>query len=134
MNDKIKSALSVNNDTHSEETVEHDEVAEENETASKVVTTLEEMEAFYAIKSMLVGVLDAADITHKDKETYFTICFKGMVTKWICRLYMNGNKKSVVIPISGKEYQRYAITSINDLYQYKQELIESAERYALATV
>jgi len=130
MNDKIKSALSVN-ENHADGNSKTEEVAEMEENTSKIVTTNAEMEAFYAVKSMLVGVLDAPDVTYKDTESYFSICYKGMVTKWICRLFMNSAKKQLIIPGEGKTQQKFAFESIDDLFQYRDQLIESAKRFSL---
>ncbi len=137
MNDKIKSALSVNesqSDTHASVPAEESEEEPDAAPANRIITTQEEIEAFYAVKSMLVGVLDAADIVFKDTESYLTICFKGMVTKWICRLYMNGSKKQLVVSGEEKSQQKFAFESIDELFAYREPLVSSAKRFALVTV
>jgi hypothetical protein len=135
MNDKIKSALSVN-ETQGGEAVQAEEPAGEDPdmAVDKIVTTQEELEAFYAVKSLLVDVLDAADIVYKDTESYMTICFKGMVTKWICRLYMNGAKKQLVVSGADKSQQKFTFTAIDELFQYREVLQASARRFAPVTV
>ena len=43
---------------------------------SKIVTTEEEIEAFYIIRGMLAGSVDVNDIVHRDTESYFGILYK----------------------------------------------------------
>jgi hypothetical protein len=135
MNDKIKSALSVNEAQSGGEIAQTAPAVVGQEMASdKIITTQEELEAYYAVKSLLVDVLDAADIVYKDTESYLTICFKGMVTKWICRLYMNGARKQLVVSGEDKAQQKFTFASIDELFQYREVLRNSAKRFAPVTV
>ena len=129
MNDKIKSALK--SEEESDEAVDRTESEEvENESNTKIVTTLDEIEAYYAIKSMLVDVLPCDSITYKDTETYMGILYKNNTRKWICRLYLDGHKKAFTVPGETRNGDRYSIEDINDLYNFKDILIEAAKRYA----
>lgn len=128
MNEKIKTALASNEVKPDDATVV--ELVEELVPESRINTTEMEIEAYYAVKSILVGTLEASDITYKDTESYFTICYKGMVTKWICRLYLSESKKQVVIPGDDKVQQKFILTSVDDLFNLRAELIASAKRFA----
>lgn len=77
MNDKIKSALGGSGGSVSvseKSTVEAASTEKDADTPdsseSKIVTTEEELEAYFIIKSLLKDVVDLQDITYKDTESY----------------------------------------------------------------
>ncbi len=124
MNDKIKSALEVV--PESAEVLVEEPVSENQ---SKIITTDEEIEAYYILKSILADTINVKDIAFKDTESYLSINFKGMVTKWICRLVLNSTKKQLIIPTKDKTQNKYFIGSIDEIYNYRDELIESSKRF-----
>ena len=135
MNDKIKSIL--NNDVEEvestakalEEIDNIEEVAMDENIESKIVTTEEEIEGFNVVRSILSEVVGAEEISYKDVETYFGILYKNNTRKWICRLYFNSAKKSITISDENKKEVRYYIENISDIYKYKNELLNSLEKY-----
>ena len=126
VNNKISSALSKDNE---EETPSKDEAPIEEAPASKIVTTEEELEAFYIIRGLLVGTISVEDIAHRDTESYFGILYKDNNRKPICRLNLDRKNKQLFIPDENKKFTRYIIDNLNDIYKYKDLLIESAKRY-----
>lgn len=135
MNDKIKSILSSDSDDAKsdldmveDETVE-DVAITDDLTESKIVTTQEELEAFNIVRSILAEVVDVNEITYKDVERYFGVLYKNNVRKWICRLYLDSSKKSIVISDENKVGIRYPLENISDIYKYKEELLKSIEKY-----
>lgn len=126
MNDKIKTLLNENNDT---EEVEESEIVEPVEVSENgIVTTKEELEAFEIVREILSEVVEPADITYKDVQTYFGVLYKGNIRKWICRLYLD-KKKSIVISDDDKNEVRYYIDNIEDIKQYADELKNSVKKY-----
>lgn len=96
----------------------------ENET-SKIITTQDELDAYYLIKSTLRKIIDPNRINYTDKETYFTVNIDGRPSKWICRLYIK-EKVNYMVVLDGKEYIRYDFKEINDLYQFSDILEKRA--------
>lgn len=133
MNDKIKSILANNEEKQVEEVTEDIEATVEidakNIEENRVVTTEEEIQGINIVKSILSEIVPIEDITYKDVERYCGILYKNNTRKWICRLYFNSNKKSIVIAGEDKKATRYYIENINDIYKYKNELIESLNGY-----
>lgn len=123
VNQKISSALA------SEESEEANELTEPV-TESKIKTTEEEIEAFYIIRGILVGVIDINDIVYRDTESYFGILYHNNNRKPICRLNLDTKKKQILIPDANKSFTRYYIESLNDLYKYKDQLIATAKLYS----
>lgn len=131
MNDKITAALKKTEkiiETESDKT--EPAIIKEPE---RVLTTQEELEAYGIVKGMLCSVANPEKITFKDTERYFVILYDGKVTKWICRLYLDGKKKTLVIPASVEppydKQTRYSFTSINNLYSLRENLIASVMRF-----
>lgn len=93
---------------------------------SAIDTTQEELEAFVIIKALVHDVIDVSRISHKDTASYFSILVDGKVTKWVCRLYLSGRKKSIVFPAKddGKD-ERFDLSTTDDLYQYREQLAKS---------
>lgn len=126
VNQKISSALTPNEDEQKNETVTN----ETNETApAKIVTTPEELEAFYIVRGILAGTVPIEDVVYRDTESYFGILYKDNNRKPICRINLDKKQKQIMIPDQDKNFKRYYISSLNDLYTYKEKLIESAKLY-----
>lgn len=126
VNQKISSALTPNEDEQKNETV----INETTETApAKIVTTPEELEAFYIVRGILAGTVPIEDVVYRDTESYFGILYKDNNRKPICRINLDKKQKQIMIPDQDKNFKRYYISSLNDLYTYKEKLIESAKLY-----
>ena len=123
VNQKILSALTP------EVTNEVEEVIVQEEPQSKIVTTNEEKEAFYIIRGLLVGSVSIEDIVYRDTESYFGILYKNNNRNPICRLKLDGKKMQILIPNENKDFERIYLESLDDIYNYKDRLIESAKRY-----
>lgn len=122
VNNKISTALKSTEEIPSTDPLETSE-------ETKIVTTELELEAFYMIRGLLAGILPVEDITYKDTESYFGILYKNNTWKPICRLNLDSKNKSIYIPDENKKYTRIYIESLNDLYKFKDQLIEIARRY-----
>lgn len=98
---------------------------EENiEESKEIVTTEEELQGFYIIKSVLASNgINLKDISYKDTLSYFGILYQGKVTKWIYRLYFNSAKKFISFP----DGQNINIESLEDLYTLKEAIIKAYE-------
>lgn len=121
MNQKISSALNKENESHIEEQIE---VPEE-----RIITTQEEMEAFYIVRAILSENLDVNEIVHRDTESYFGILYQDNNRKPICRLNLNSKKKQMLVPDKNKNFQRFYIDNLVDIYKYKGELISAVKNY-----
>jgi len=126
MNERISSALKKEATRVEEE--ENVAIEAEQDDGSRIITTEEEIEAYYAIKAILAGTVDVARISFKDTKSYFSLLLDNSTWKWICRLRLDGSKKSLAIPDENKKELRFQIESPNDLFAYKAQLIEVVER------
>lgn len=121
VNERIQNALNKEDIKEAENTPEEDEEQSENECL--IVTTEEEIESYYIVKSILRETIEANRISFKDTYSYFGILVDNKVTRWICRVYLRENVKYVVIPNPDKENIRYDIHSVDDIYNLSAHLI-----------
>lgn len=126
VNDKIKSALSKEDEQHKDE-VEEDIV--ESEDTEQIITTEEEIESYYIVKSTLRNKIPTNRIFYKDTFNYFAVLIDNKVTKWICRIYLKEKVKYVIIPNDKKENIRYYFDDINEIYNLSDKLISRLNEF-----
>lgn len=115
----IKSELSINS-TSNIENLETEE--------NKIITTEEELEGFFIIKSILAEKCSLSRIHQRDNQSYFAILLDDNNRKWIARLYFNTKQKYLSLHISDKQEEKFAIDNVEDIYKYKNNLLEVLNR------
>ena len=121
VNDKIQNALKQNPGTESEDQKTGD--IAESDSNDGIITTPEELQAFYIVKSLLVNVIPLDRISFKDTRSYFSITIDNKVTRWICRIYLKENVRFVIVHRDGKDV-RYEINGVDEIYSLSDVLIE----------
>ncbi|WP_312280347.1 type I restriction endonuclease [Oscillibacter sp.] len=138
MNDKIKVALGGSGGSVSiagikapESTAAPEDTEDEmpEKRTLNIVTTEEELEAYFIVKNLLSGVADIHDITYKDTESYINILYKANTRKWICRLRLTASQKMLIIPDENKNDMKYPLQDIYELNQHKDALTAVLQRY-----
>jgi hypothetical protein len=124
VNNKISSAL---HDDEAEDLEPVEDVIDEP--VSKIITSDEEIEAFYIVRGILAGTVPVEDIVYRDTESYFGVLYKDNNRKPICRINLDTKNKQLLIPDENKKFERIYIESLNDIYKYKQQLIDVVKRY-----
>lgn len=131
---KFETALESSKDTVSEEI---EEVTEEEVINEKkdIVTTQEEMEAYYMIKSILGRYTEIENITYKDTRSYFNILYQNNTRKWLCRLFLGAEKMLISFPTDERREggavieEKIQINSLKDLYDYEEKLLNILKKY-----
>lgn len=136
MNDRIKAALDQTNatpQTTSTKTNESDEGSSFVDTMvaspKKLTTTIEELEGFAIIKAILRDTISTERLVYRDTESYFGILVDDNKFKWISRLQLDGNKKYLTICTPDKTFNKHIINSVDDIFSFSDELIESTKRF-----
>ena len=128
---RLKSALSINENIHSEKEKDSeilDSIDENSE--SKVVTTEDEIEGFQIVKAILREVISADRIAPRDTQSYFGVLLDDNNRKPLCRLHLNGGKKYIELFHNGKDAgEKVLINSLDDIYNYKVELQKTVDNY-----
>jgi len=96
---------------------------------TKIVTTQEEIESFMIIKSILRQKIAVNRISYKDTQSYLSILVDDNNRKLICRLYLNSQKKYLAFIDSEKKESKHEISSLDDIYLFSEQLIQTAELY-----
>ena len=133
VNEKIQSAL-IKDEPQSSivEVVDEAENTEEvTDDSSPIITTEEELEAFYIVKAILRSTIEAQRISYKDTLSYFSVIIDRKVTRWVCRIYLKDNVKYILIPSEDRTAARYDLKNIDDIYNLAPQLILRTTQFLL---
>lgn len=133
MSDRIKSALDSEDkdpeaagqaptppETQEEQEAEHD---------SNIVTTTEELEAFFIVKNILKERVPIDEISYKDTARYMNVLYNNNVRNWVCRFILTPTKKYLILPDENKKEIKNLITDVYEIQNYKDQLLEVLNRY-----
>ena len=97
----------------------------EDEKPSKINTTVEEMEGYYIVKSIVCEIIAAKRVTYRDSQSYFAIFADDNNRKPICRLHFNNpSNKRIGFVDEDRNEQMETIEKLDDIYNFKKKLIE----------
>lgn len=106
------------------------ELLANNSTESKVVTTEEELNGFYIVKSILRTKVESSRISYRDSQSYLSIILDDNNRKPICRLWLNGQTKRYIgLFDSDKKEAKFEIETIDDIYKHSSELLSTLDHY-----
>ena len=125
ISERLKSALL--SDTRKEEPQKSEEQTPELPDDG-IITTVEELQAFTIVKSILREHIDPARIIYKDTVGYFGIMVDNF-RKTFCRLRLDGKNKTIAVLDENKKETRYPINTIDDIYGYSEQLLKSLQLY-----
>ena len=123
VNDRLNAAL--NKEAEKQQVEQIDVVLDD----SKVVTTEEELEAYRIVVAILRRKLPVQRIVYRDTQSYFGILLDDNNRKPLCRLHLNGNKKSISLFNENKREIKKSIQTIDDVYLFENELLETVGLY-----
>ncbi|MCO6451670.1 MAG: type I restriction enzyme HsdR N-terminal domain-containing protein [Caldilineales bacterium] len=103
-------------------------------TENGIVTTEDELEAFYAVKSILRGVVDVRRICLRDVKTYCSVLLDDNNRRPVCRFHFNNEQKYLGLFDGDKKDERVVIDRIDDIYKYAERIIAAASVYAPVAV
>ena len=130
LNDKLKSVIKSEGEEEKPMPTEEKPTAPApTDNSDKIVTTEEELQGFYIVKSILHGSVDLSRIYQRDTISYFGILLDDNNRKPICRLHFNGGKKYVETFDSEKKGTKHPVETVEDIYNLSEELIKSLSNY-----
>lgn len=128
ISDRLKTALKT--EVAQEEQLDQPEQPS-SEGNNSIITTEEELEGFMLVKAILREVVDVSRVVYRDAQTYFAVLFDDNNRKPIVRLYFNSpTNKYIVTFDKEKKETRHNIASLDDIYQYADELKDVVKFYA----
>lgn len=126
---RLKSAIQEDEPAQTQEKEVPDGQTSDEDTKPTIVTTEEEIEGFLIVKTITRTVLSPERITWRDTQSYFTVIVDDNNRKPICRLHFNRAQKYIGLLDSDKEEVRHKIDTLDDIFNFEQELREAASRY-----
>lgn len=127
INDKINDRL---NAALTKETIkQQDEEVTTVEDDNKINTTEEELDGYRIVVAILRRKLPTNRIVHRDTQSYFGILLDDNNRKPLCRLHLNGGKKYISLFNDNKSETKLAISTIDDIYRFEKELLETITLY-----
>jgi hypothetical protein len=125
--ERLKTALTKEDQaTKEQEAIQAEESKDDDR---KFITTQEELEGFMIVKTILRQIICATRVSYRDAQSYFAILLDDNNRKTICRLYLNGNKKYLVILDEQKKEVKNEILSLDDIFNYSANLSKVVEHY-----
>jgi len=129
INERLKSAI-VPDEGQKKTPEEPAKSSNDDGNAKNIVTTEEELEGFFIVKSILRQKVQPDRITYRDALSYFAIFLDDNNRKPICRLYLNGvTKKYIGTFDANKKETKTEISGVDDIYKYAKLLEDSIENY-----
>jgi hypothetical protein len=123
INDRLNAAI------NKEAQNQKEDLPQTIEDESKVFTSEEEMEGYRIVVAILRRKLLVNRIVYRDTQSYFGILLDDNNRKPLCRLHLNGGKKHVGLFNDNKNEVRHFIQSIDDIYLFEKELLETIKLY-----
>ncbi len=130
INSRISSALSTsespNASTATDETLHQEEASTPATESDLIETTVEEMEAFFIVKSIIRGSIQLDRVFWRDSQSYFSVLVDDSNRKPICRFHFNRKQKYVSIFDADKATTRVDIQYLDDIYALHEQLVARA--------
>lgn len=127
VNEKINDRLNAALDKEAQN--QKADIPETIEDESKVFTSEEEMEGYRIVVAILRRKLAVNRIVHRDTQSYFGILLDDNNRKPLCRLHLNGGKKYIGLFNDKKNETRQPLQTINDIYLFEKELLDTVGLY-----
>jgi hypothetical protein len=127
ISDKINERLKVamRPETLAVSTPEVIEVAQHSDAddeGNAVSTTIEEIEGFHIVKSILRDVINPRRVFMRDAQSYCAVLLDDNNRKPICRLRFNNSSKLVLGLFNGKDEERLPLADVDEIYSYADRL------------
>lgn len=130
INERLQSALEPV-ERMSVEALQEEELEEEVAPDPKraIHTTEEEIEGYFVVKSILREVIDVHRVHIRDTKSYCGILLDDSNRKAICRLHFNREQLYVGIFDVQRKEQRIPIDTVDDIYKYAENIVETVRRF-----
>ena len=95
---------------------------EDTEATAQIITTEDELHAFYIVKSIMRERVEPRRVVMRDVDSYCGVLLDDNNRKPICRLRFNTSQKYLGLFDAQKKETRVPIQSLDDLYQFADRL------------
>lgn len=91
------------------------------ESGGTIITTTEEIEAYYVVRAILREVVNVKRVVMRDVQSYCGILLDDSNRKTICRLFFNSTQKYIGF-VEESQTERLPIDSLDDIYKYAERI------------
>ena len=127
INDRLKNAMTQQKPELVE--IESEDTPQGKEQDSRIITTEEEKEAYYLVKSLLVGTVDPGRVAMRDSISYCSILLDDNRLKPLCRLYFNGKQWRVGLFDGENKDAKEDIEKLEDIIPFADRIRATALKY-----
>ena len=131
INERLKAAL--NNDVQVSTTSSAEKPEPEAEhcedSDNGIVTTAEELQGYYIVKSILAQKVSLNRVVGRDTKSYFGVLLDDNNRKPICRLWFNRSNKYVGTFDAEKNETRHLINSLDEIYTLAEPICAAVDYY-----
>lgn len=132
INDRIQERLKTALATETTQVVTEEVKPAEEENTQRIVTTPEEWEGYYIIKSILRECVAPERVTLRDQQTYCGILFDDNNRKPLVRLWFNNSQKYIgLFDSADRKETKVPIAKLDDLYQLAERIKATAALYTV---
>lgn len=128
INERLKVAMSTPPDNIPESVADQPALTTATDDTD-IITTELEIEGFHTIRAILRDVVNPRRIYMRDAKSYCAILFDDNNRKPICRLFFNNPSKLMISFINGKDQEKIAISEVDDIYKYSDQLKATIDQY-----
>lgn len=96
----------------------------------RIITTDEERDGYYIIRTILRGIIDVDRISIRDTINYCGVVIDGSPRKTVARLYFNSTEKTIGIIDEQKNEEKFLLSSIDEIYKYDDKLKAIVSHYS----
>lgn len=127
-NDRLKTAFGRSDleDMAAEAQVELDS----DDSDDRINTTIDEIEGYNIVRAIVRSSVNIKRIVGRDTQSYFGILLDDNNRKPICRLHFNRSQKYLGIFDPNKKEERHAISSVDDIFKFSDQLKNTALQYS----
>lgn len=129
INHRLQSAIAKGEATENTDIEDTTNEIVDDATDTRIITTEEELEGYFTVKSILREVVDVERIAHRDTMSYMGILLDNNRRKTICRLYFNSPTKYLSLVNAERKYEAVKLENIDEIYNYAEELKATVHRY-----
>lgn len=132
INERFTSALtaeSTTNVVNAADVASEDPQVEPEQQEGMVVTTDEELDAYYMVKSIVRELIDVKRVFIRDTLSYCGVLLDDNNRRPICRLYFNASQKYLGIFDADRNVVRHQLDHLDDIYKFATELRTTVTRY-----
>jgi hypothetical protein len=130
VDERLKIALGASEDN------KQGEVVTLKKPKNEIVTTEEEWDGFYIIRSILSEIVDPNRVTIRDRKSYCGVLLDDNQKKVLCRMHFNSNQKKIGIfdnqeklEGGGRKEDKILIENLSEIYKHAERLKNTVKPY-----